>query len=254
MSLVSYVSQSISKIIADPRKIRRLVDPRAWRHAYWMARFGTTSDLHESRWSFDGEFGRRRYKSYQDYVSHQASKVDDPAFRRKLEEQEEEQYQGFRRRFALAPEISGKRTVLCLGARLGTEVRAFKDMGFFGIGVDLNPGGANSHVVRGDFHHLAFPDGSVDVVYTNVLDHAFDLERVMGEVRRVLSADGVALIEVIRGTDEGYLPQEYESVAWKTARGFADKLAEISGMPLISFRTHTEVGDLYWNQAVLAKR
>jgi SAM-dependent methyltransferase len=254
MSFTSYVSQSFSKIVANPTKIRRLLDLRAWKHAYWMARFGTASDLHESRWRFEGNFGQRRYRSYQEYKAHQSSKIDDSAFRRKLEALEEEQYLGFRKRFALAPEIAGKKTILCLGARLGTEVRAFKDMGFFGVGVDLNPGGANPHVVVGDFHALMFSDGSVDVVYTNVLDHAFDLDKVMKEVRRVLAPDGVAFIELIRGTDEGYLPQEWESVTWKTARGFAEKLAQISEMRLIAFRTNTEIDDLYWNQAVLSNR
>jgi SAM-dependent methyltransferase len=253
MSFASYVAQSLSKMVAEPKKIGRLLDPRAWRHAYWVARFGTPSDLHESRWSFEGDVGRRRYKNYDEYVAHQASKVDDASFRKKLEAQEEEQYLGFRRRFELAPEIVGKKTVLCLGARLGTEVRAFKDMGYFAVGVDLNPGGANRHVVLGDFHALTFADGSVDVVYTNVLDHAFDLTRVMGEVRRILAPNGVALLEVIRGVDEGYLPQEYESVSWKTARSFADRLAETSAMPLMAFRSNAEVNDPYWNQVVLAK-
>jgi SAM-dependent methyltransferase len=253
MSFAEYVVNVISKLVREPKKVRQLFDSRYWKHLYWMARFGTKSDLHESRWKFAGDFAQRNYQSYDDYTRQQSSKIEDKTFRKRLESLEDEQHRGFLRRFAMASEIAGKRTVLCLGARLGTEVRAFKDMGFFAVGIDLNPGAKNCHVLSGDFHNLAFGDGTVDVVYTNVLDHAFDLEKVMSETRRVLSPTGIALIEIIRGTDEGYLPQEYESIAWKTARGFAEKLAELSGLKLIAFRTNVDIDDPFWNQAVLAK-
>ena len=48
------------------------------------------------------------------------------------------------------------RTVLCLAARIGTEVKAFLDLGCFAIGIDLNPGTDNRYVVHGDFHDLQF--------------------------------------------------------------------------------------------------
>ena len=38
-------------------------------------------------------------------------------------------------------------TVLCVGARLGGEVRAFKSLGALAIGIDLNPGTLNMDVV-----------------------------------------------------------------------------------------------------------
>jgi SAM-dependent methyltransferase len=253
MAFAAYLANVASKIAHDPRKLGRVFERRYWMHLYWMARFGSRSDLHASRWQFTGDFAHRNYRSYDEYVAQQAKKIEDANFRRKLESLEDEQYQGFRRRFGLAPEIVGHRTVLCLGARLGTEVRAFKDMDFFAVGIDLNPGGGNVHVLSGDFHRLAFADGTVDIVYTNVLDHAFDLEKVMGETRRVLSDRGIAFVEIIRGTDEGYLPQEYESIAWKTARGFADRLAEVGGMKLVAFRTHDQIQDPFWSQAVFTK-
>lgn len=40
-------------------------------------------------------------------------------------------------------------TVLCLGARLGGEVRAFKSHGATALGIDLNPGEGNMDVVAG---------------------------------------------------------------------------------------------------------
>ena len=47
--------------------------------------------------------------------------------------------------------------MLCLGARLGTEVRALHNLGYFAIGIDLNPGVDNPYVLMGDFHKLVFP-------------------------------------------------------------------------------------------------
>jgi hypothetical protein len=37
--------------------------------------------------------------------------------------------------------------VLCIGARLGGEVRAFKSLGALAVGIDLNPGGYNMDVI-----------------------------------------------------------------------------------------------------------
>lgn len=48
-------------------------------------------------------------------------------------------------------------TVLCLAARIGTEVKAFFDIGCFAVGIDLNPGENNRYVVYGDFHDIQFP-------------------------------------------------------------------------------------------------
>ena len=58
--------------------------------------------------------------------------------------------------------------------------RALHDLGYFAIGIDLNPGDANPYVLPGDFHRIVFPDASLDAVYTNALDHVFSLEQVVG--------------------------------------------------------------------------
>ena len=93
-----------------------------------------------------------------------------------------------------------------LGARLGTEVRALMELGHLAVGVDLNPGAANQYVLHGDFHHLVFPDRSFSAVYTNTLDHVFDLPRLVDEIRRVLVPGGVLIADVVPGFDEGHLP------------------------------------------------
>lgn len=80
--------------------------------------------------------------------------------------------------------LQGSR-VLCGGARLGGEVRAFKELGAAAVGIDLNPGVENHHVMDGDLHNLAFADGSVDIIFTNVIDHILDLDRFLSEVKRI---------------------------------------------------------------------
>ena len=107
------------------------------------------------------------------------------------------------------------RTVLCLAARIGTEVKAFLDLRAFAVGIDLNPGADNRYVVHGDFHDLQFAPGSIDVVYTNSLDHAFDIDRIAKEVLKVLKPDGVFLVEAVQGRDKGTNPGFFESFFWK---------------------------------------
>ena len=83
------------------------------------------------------------------------------------------------------------RTVLCLGARLGGEVRAFKALGALAVGVDVEPGDGNMDVLVGDFEHLAFADASFDFAYSNVLDHVHDLRTFGSEACRVLKPGGM---------------------------------------------------------------
>lgn len=175
-----------------------------------------------SEWRDGGEaLARRSYPDYETYLEHQRTKLDamrlqslrghDARFFAALGARLDELYLPLR-----------GRSVLCLAARQGTEVRAFIDRGAFAIGVDLNPGRENRHVVVGDFHHLQFADGSVDIVYSNSFDHAFDLAAMMAEIRRVLSPDGCLIAEVGAGTEEGGGAGFYEALAW----GRADEAVE----------------------------
>jgi len=174
------------------------------------------------RWTADQDAGvqRRVYASYADYRQHQASKLEhldladyDSWFREVL-----------RDRLA---EVEGLRgaSALCLAARIGTEVKAFADVGAFAVGVDLNPGAANRYVLPGDFHELQFADACLDLVYTNSLDHAYEAERVLAEVRRVLKPGGRLVLEAQLGSQEGAEPEFYESFWWRTL----DDLARFVG-------------------------
>lgn len=173
-------------------------------------------------WNDDDGIRFRHYGSYNDYVGHQAAKLATLTLTAYSAEFKE----------ALAARLDGLSalprgtTVLCLGARNGAECEVFIERGFFAIGIDLNPGESNKHVVYGDFHHLQFSDNTVDVVFTNTLDHAFEFDRLLGEVRRVLKPNGLFVAEIVRGSKDkdGREPGAYESAWWDFVQTVADRI------------------------------
>jgi SAM-dependent methyltransferase len=169
------------------------------------------------RWLEQEGTARRAYQTYDDYLRHQRNKFD--AFSAGTMARYDRQfYAALSDRLASLPVPLLRRSVLCLAARQGTEVRAFIDQGAFAIGIDLNPGKKNPYVLPGDFHNLQFAPGSVDVVYTNALDHAYDLERLLLEVKRVLAADGVFVVEGSGGAEAESGRGFYESLAWSSTQ------------------------------------
>jgi SAM-dependent methyltransferase len=202
-------------------------------------------------WSHGESFSQRRYESYESYLDHQKAKL---ATRKDmLEENRPKMMRRFQERFRTCRELRPGSNVLCLGARIGTEVEAFIGLGHFAVGIDLNPGADNAYVVTGDFHRLVFADGSVDVVYSNCLDHLYDLDLAAREIARVLRPGGIAIIDIVKGYEEGFTAGEYEAAHWATAEGFADSLAKASGLPRSSFRHLAEIGHDSWYQLVLVK-
>lgn len=88
------------------------------------------------------------------------------------------------------------RIVLCIGARGGGEVRAFRDLGAFAVGVDLFPTNSNL-VLHGDAMSLnQFGSSSVDLVFTNVLDHIPFLDRFAAAAWRVLKPGGMLVSSI----------------------------------------------------------
>jgi SAM-dependent methyltransferase len=176
-----------------------------------------------SRWYAtlgDGRFRRRQYSSYEAYLAHQRAKLG----RINLDAYDADYRRALRQRLGGVEGIGIGTNVLCLAARLGTEVKAFADMGCFAVGIDLNPGPGNRFVLHGDFHQLQFPDSSTNVVFTNSLDHCFDIQKVLAEVRRVLKANGLFLVEAVRGSDEGCKPLFYESFSWSTVGDLVESI------------------------------
>lgn len=159
---------------------------------------------------------RRQYESYDAYLEHQASKLDEAGSLAARYDEEIREALGKR-----LPEViaTGCR-VLCLGARLGGEVRAFRDRGAFAWGIDLNPGSDNPFVCYGDFHNLLVPDNSVDIIYCNVMDHVYDAGAFLKEIRRLLIADGRVLLEVMDYDKEA--PGGFEALYWRSAEDLLD--------------------------------
>ncbi|HEX5436162.1 MAG TPA: class I SAM-dependent methyltransferase [Gemmatimonadaceae bacterium] len=157
---------------------------------------------------------RREYRSYDAYVAHQKRKLSHMK-KDVLLEYDVRYREALRARLVEMHDLRPGTNVLCLAARLGTEVKAFLDLGCFAVGIDLNPGDDNRYVVVGDFHALQFASGSVDAVFTNSLDHAFDLEKIFAEVRRVLKPGGQFIVEMNWGEGEGFRPLFYEALAWR---------------------------------------
>ena len=98
-------------------------------------------------------------------------------------------------RNAIREKIQG-RAVLCVGARLGGEVRAFKNLGALALGVDLNPGLENKFVLHGSATSLQFASGVFDIVYTNILDHIDDLVTFFIESKRVMKPSALLMVDI----------------------------------------------------------
>jgi SAM-dependent methyltransferase len=171
-------------------------------------------------------FRRRQYQNYESYVAHQRAKLDGLS-REKLEEHAELLRNAVQERVRDCPNVKPGAVVLCLAARFGGEVRAFIDLGCFAVGIDLNPGPENRYVLTGDFHDLQFADRSVDVIYTNSLDHVLLPDRLMAQITRVLKPGGVFIADVWESTSG-----DWESLDWKSI----DLL--ISDIEKAGFRNH----------------
>jgi methyltransferase family protein len=169
------------------------------------------------REAVEGGLRQRDYQDYDEYVVHQRQKLDEvlklggffsnrAVFATRLR---------FYRRFRhLVPLLPRDATILCAGARTGIEVEVLRELGFRrAYGIDLNPGPANQLVRPGDFHSLENETSSVDLVYSNSLDHVFDFERFFGEHARAIKPEGYVLYDLTVGG--GTLGGPAEAVAWE---------------------------------------
>ena len=168
----------------------------------------------------------RNYQNYSKYVKHQKSKL------KKLEKflpvYDKRYSQVLFERLEEDNIINSGTNALCLGARIGTEVKAFHKLGCFAVGIDLITSKDNKYVLYGDFHDLQFPSDSMDFVFTNSLDHVFDLNKVLAEIRRVLKPGGYFITEVMNKLS--LASTKYESFAWDSVD---DLLELINGFKLI---------------------
>ena len=144
----------------------------------------------------------RDYKNYEEYKNHQIEKLNKKI---KLIDEYDKQYENIvYERYKNILNFNDK-NILCLAARLGAEVRAFKKLGANALGIDLNPGKNNDYVIVGDFHDLKFNDNIFDVLFCNSIDHSYNIGKFLSESYRVLKDDGIFLLELMIET-----PGQYE--------------------------------------------
>jgi len=175
---------------------------------------------------------KKQYGDYQEYVNHQKGKLDKENY---WIEGFDENYSKILKERLLDDFVFcdlKKGNVLCLGARLGGEVRAFISRGCFAVGIDLNPGKNNRNVLQGDFHDIQFPNKSVDIIFSNSLDHSFDFEKVVGEIKRVLNKGGFLILEIAKGYKEGTNTGPYEAFHWAKTKDMINFI-EDQGFTLI---------------------
>jgi len=176
----------------------------------------------------DISVSHRTYHNYKAYVKHQKSKLAHI----KLDEYDAQYGSALKECLSQIGLIYPGMTVLCLASRIGTEVKSFLGLECFAIGIDLNPGKNNKYVVVGDFHDVQFCSSSVDVVFTNSMDHSFYVEKLIGEMKRLLKSDGILIIEATKGTKGGMRPGVYESFWWESIEDLI-KLFNNAGFTLI---------------------
>ena len=181
-------------------------------------------------WKDASESGLRKrdYESYEEYLTHQKLKLEELVkikggfsnfdifdYRVKF-------YMRFRQLPKLLPCDA---RILCCGARQGTEVDVLRDLGFRNArGIDLNPGPNNPLVVEGDMMKLEAADNSLDLIYTNCVDHSFDLDAMIAEHARALKPDGYLLYDIAFNEEEG--AGVWESIAWEREEDVVRRLME----------------------------
>jgi SAM-dependent methyltransferase len=215
------VREELGKTRREPRRVLRLTE-RKYRRLLVRSFSGTAG-----AWQARGSAGLRGrpYGSYDDYIRHQQSKPGEI----RLTDHDDQLCAALTSRVG---DIAPGSSVLCLGARFGGEVRAFLDVGCFAVGLDLRTAPESKHVLFGDFHAVQFPDACVDVVFTNSLDHAFDINLVLAEIARVLKPSGRLIVDAVRGEAEGHPPGMWECFYWSTTDDLVD-LVSARGFTLL---------------------
>lgn len=216
------------------------------------------AEFKSEAWRHDAGFSQRTtLGTYKDHIARQASKMD-ALVKAGLARLNPTTIERFRRRFEAVP-LSPNSSVLCLAARVGDEVEAWRQLGHPGaIGIDINPGPDNPLVLVGDFHDLQYPASSIDCVYCNSLDHAYDLDKIASEVNRVLKPGGIFVLDIVYGHSEhgagkGYLVGPLDTTHWPTAKGFGEAMAMKCGFAMASTRDLKDVGSPEWVQCLLRK-
>ncbi|HBY09480.1 MAG TPA: hypothetical protein DEH22_17485 [Chloroflexi bacterium] len=87
-------------------------------------------------------------------------------------------------------------SMLCIGARNKAEIDYWRNLGAKNvIGIDLFS--EDESVLVMDMHQMTFPDQQFDLIYSShCLEHAYDIQQVVGEILRVSLPGAAVIIEV----------------------------------------------------------
>lgn len=160
---------------------------------------------------------RRKWTgSYTAYLARQAKKATLSSTRERLSTDRKARVAWFFGRFdRLVDGVPTDRfgTALCLGARYGEEVEALETLGWEVKGIDVVP--CPPFVVQGDMN--APIKNQVDLIYTNAIDHCWDVPPFLANIRR--ATRGVFMTHLSDGK-----AGSSESIKWRHA---SDVLLEI---------------------------
>lgn len=111
----------------------------------------------------------------------------------------------------IAPALKGE--ILDFGCGSKPYESLFKNANNY-VGVDIEVSGHNHGDSKVDFYYdgktLPFPDGHFDaVVCFEVLEHIFNIDEVLAEMKRVLKPNGQLLVSIPFAWDEHEIPYDF---------------------------------------------
>src|SRR3546814_6770708 len=76
---------------------------------------------------------------------------------------------------------------------------------------------------------------SVDIVYSNCLDHSFDLAAVVREAVRVMKPGGRLVLDMMGGLgdDESWTPDGYDCLFWENNQQLVDAVCQTGGLAVV---------------------
>tara|TARA_Y100001978_G_C23580821_1_gene378877 strand:+ start:51 stop:743 length:693 start_codon:yes stop_codon:yes gene_type:complete len=142
-----------------------------------------------------------KHKNYSDYLKHQKDKTTNPEkIKIWLGKEWDIKYYGFLEIFKRNKQyLKNKKKALCLGSRTGQEVKALYDLGIDALGIDLVP--FPPYTIEGDIHNINIAKNSIDLIFTNIVDHSLYPERFCSEMARVCKKNGHIIIHLQKGID-----------------------------------------------------
>ncbi len=187
---------------------------------------------------------KRKYPSYNTYKFHQKMKT---FFRwERLMSGYEINLKKFEIEFSKFKSTDIKiDNILCVAARLGTEVHALRNLDYNAIGIDIIYPKNSKYVHYGEFEEIPYPNNSFEAIYSNSIDHVYDLKKTLFEFNRIIKSEGYLLLRLMKGFEEGFeMDGAYESFAWAKTDDLLNEIKKHINFELVKT---IEIG---WNKSL----